>query len=511
MEEKKLKIQNLSLHWFRRDLRIASNPALRWSCKKYQGRVLGIFCFDSKFLSRPDFSNNRFSFFLESLKELKSEMKALGGDLLVLDDAPQEAFHKIIDFFKNHSNYNLETITFNRDYEPFARQRDEKMESLFKNLGLEVKTFRDHLIIEPWELYKDRDFPATSQGTPYKVFTPFSKRWFIHFKTISIQSQINDQKNGFDYLRRISQNSLQGLQNHQSLFKVQWSLFSSSNFNLHDALDRFIENNNLSVNIPIPRAGSLEAFNALKKFCIKIKTYHVDRDIPSINGTSRLSIYLKNGSLTTSQILYFIQSEFPEIYTTEGGHRFITELVWREFYYHILYHFPHVESSEFNEKYRNLSWQNNPHFFECWCRGQTGFPIVDAGMRELNTTGWMHNRVRMIVASFLVKDLLIDWRWGENYFMKKLLDGDLAPNNGGWQWAASTGCDAQPYFRIFNPWLQSQKFDPDGVYIRKYIPELKNVPSTFLHNPSQENYPLPIVDHQVQKLKAIELFQKGKM
>lgn len=194
-----------------------------------------------------------------------------------------------------------------------------------------------------------------------------------------------------------------------------------------------------------------------------------------------------------------------------SAEKFLKEIAWREFYYSILYHFPRVETETFIEKFNDIPWENNEVFFKKWCEGQTGFPIIDAGMRELNTTGWMHNRVRMIVASFLTKDLLIDWKWGEKYFMEKLLDGDLAPNNGGWQWAASTGCDPQPYFRIFNPWLQSERFDPDGSYIRKFVPELKLIATKALHDPtahrSQFGYPSPVVIHAEQKDKALSLYK----
>ena len=213
--------------------------------------------------------------------------------------------------------------------------------------------------------------------------------------------------------------------------------------------------------------------------------------------------------MTTGQILTYLKLE-PYTKKTTGRDVYFSELIWREFYYHVLYRHPRVESESFNLKYKELTWENNKDYFQAWKNGKTGFPIVDAGMRELKETGWMHNRVRMIVASFLTKDLLVDWRWGENYFMETLLDGDLAPNNGGWQWAASTGCDPQPYFRIFNPWSQSKKFDPDGIYIKKHIPELKDVPSRNLHEPGIKvaNYPQPIVEHKVQRELALAMYKK---
>jgi deoxyribodipyrimidine photo-lyase len=230
--------------------------------------------------------------------------------------------------------------------------------------------------------------------------------------------------------------------------------------------------------------------------------YDEARDIPGIPGTSQMSIFLKNGSITVAQIIAACK-------LTDG--KYLNELIWREFYYHILAHRPDVETSAFHEKYNKLQWQNKESYFNAWQEGKTGYPIVDAGMRQLQETGWMHNRVRMIVASFLTKDLLIDYRWGENHFMKLLLDGDLAPNNGGWQWAASTGCDPQPYFRIFNPVLQSQRYDPDGDYIRRYVPELKDFDSKEIHEPwnssKKSTYPKRIVIHAEQKEKALQLFK----
>ena len=245
----------------------------------------------------------------------------------------------------------------------------------------------------------------------------------------------------------------------------------------------FEQKNKINVTIPIPEAGFQVALTQLKSFTDHLTDYQQNRDFPDLPGTSRLSMFLKNGSLTSAQIIQALRLQ-GLIWTQKTGKvQFLKEIVWREFYYHILYHRPDVEKNAFNLNYQNIQWENNNGLFLRWKEGTTGFPIVDAGMRELRETGWMHNRVRMIVASFLVKDLLIDWRWGENYFMKELLDGDLAPNNGGWQWAASTGCDPQPYFRIFNPWLQSEKFDPNANYIRKFVPELRKIPTKAIHRP----------------------------
>ncbi len=472
-----METKTLAIHWFRRDLRIADNPALHAQILKHQGRVLGIFCFDSKFLTRDDFSHHRFAFFLKTLASLQKDMRAAGGDLLVLDQLPIDAFSEVL---KNiRPTFKVQTFSWNRDYEPYARERDQKIKA-FLSKDFDIITERDHLIIEPYEVTKSE---SPSEKNYYQVYSPFAKKWYgvLHAKDISADFKI--QK-----------------------FKIRWSDVLKKPFK--DELENFNEQNSKYVTIEIPAAGTDEAFGALKEFSSKISDYSEARNFPDQNATSHFSIYFKNGSLTTSQVVSFLKLQKLKYDSESGANRFLKEIAWREFYYSILYHVPRVEHEAFLEKYNNIKWQNNKTLFKAWCEGQTGYPIIDAGMRQLNSTGWMHNRVRMIVASFLTKDLLIDWRWGENYFMKMLLDGDLAPNNGGWQWAASTGCDPQPYFRIFNPLLQSQKFDPKGDYIRKYIPELRHLNAKDIHAPAGvDGYPRPIVVHAEQKAKALALYR----
>jgi deoxyribodipyrimidine photo-lyase len=497
-------ISSYGIHWFRRDLRVFGNPALRENWKINNGRVLGIFCFDSNFLKRSDFSHNRFAFFLNTLRSLKSELKAQGGDLLVIDSLPDQVFDKLLGYLKKSSISYPNTISWNKDYEPFARQRDQKIELLLKSYQIETVQKRDHLIFEPHEVLK-----SEKENDFYQIYTPYAKKWFSLLKTKEIQNRISSNKGIEKYYADLEQNKF------ESTFRIQWrSLFVKNEFPFTDSLDSFIKKNNIRVTIPIPEAGSAIAFAKLKTFKNKIATYKDDRDLPIIEGTSKLSMFLKNGSISSSQIIYYLSLQQTDFLATEqeaGCVQFLKEIVWREFYYSILWHQPRVEHQSFLQKYEAIKWQNNKQWFELWKEGKTGFPIVDAGMRELKQTGWMHNRVRMIVASFLTKDLLIDWRWGEKYFMETLLDGDLAANNGGWQWAASTGCDPQPYFRIFNPWLQSEKFDKDGLYIKKYIPELKTATAKILHSAnadrSQWNYPRPIVDHSEQRDKALRLYK----
>ena len=483
-------MESYGIHWFRRDLRLQGNLALDWSFQRHKGRVLGVFCFDSNFLSRDDFSVNRFAFFLETLDTLKQELQARGGDLKVIDCMPGRAFDQLLQILRQNQKVLPSTVSWSRDYEPFARQRDQKMEVLLtQKWGIQVQTERDHLLLEPWEVLKDS---ASSSSSYYQVYTPFSKRWFEAFHSPKIQERMDSQNQALSSSQR---------------FALSWKDLLGAELNCHDllkdALSEMKRKTHAQVSISIPKAGHSEAIRVLKEFKNKLESYSSDRDIPSIEGTSRLSMFLKNGSLSVSQIIRELDLSQAKFKSDSGETRFLKELVWREFYYSILYHCPRVEKEAFIERYNDIVWENRDDYFEAWKEGKTGYPIVDAGMRQLKQTGWMHNRVRMIVASFLTKDLLVSWQWGENYFMKALLDGDLAPNNGGWQWAASTGCDPQPYFRIFNPTLQGKKFDPEGVYVRHWLPELKHVSDQKIHEPRN-----PIVVHEERRIKAMALYKK---
>lgn len=475
------------IHWFRRDLRLAGNPALQANWKDNKGAVLGLFCFDKKFLARSDFSVNRFQLFLNSLENLRNELREAGGDLLFLDIGPQQAFESLFEQLKISGKTLPSLVTWNRDYEPFARNRDGIMEQWLKAQGVSVRTERDHCLIEPHEIFK-----ADNPGSSYQVYSPYSRRWMELLKTPGIRERVEVQK-----VKRKPQGPI---------FSLGWkSVLKDSE--KRDCLKAYQEKNSKAVTVPIPEVGNAAALARVRSFKSKINEYGTNRDIPSVLGTSMLSPYFKNGSLTGAQVI--AELELDKSRLSDGEQKYLKEIIWREFYYHILWHFPQVETTAFLEKFRNLKWENNEKYFEAWKSGLTGYPIVDAGMRQLATTGWMHNRVRMIVASFLTKDLLIDWKWGEKYFMETLLDGDLAPNNGGWQWAASTGCDPQPYFRIFNPYLQSKKFDPEGTYIKKYLPELKKLSAKEIHEPGlnrPKEYPLPIVVHAEQREKALNLY-----
>jgi deoxyribodipyrimidine photo-lyase len=487
-------VKPYGIHWFRRDLRIAGNVALRKNFERHQGRVLGLFCFDSVFLKREDFSHNRFAFFLKTLKALKEEMQNQGGDLLVVDRIPQK-FFKFFSANEKQHNISPGVVSFGRDYEPFARKRDEEVSGFLLSKGVEVLTERDHLILEPHEVLK-------GDGNFYQVFTPYSKKWNEVFHSPEVKKRMLLQSVK-PYLKNSAKSG--------DVFKMKWK---DLKLDFKDALNDFETENNKHVTIDLPEAGFAAGYDQATDFKSRMKDYGSERDIPSLDGTSKLSVYFKNGSLTPAQALEILDLQKGTVHLKNGPSTFLKEVVWREFYYSILWHRPDVEKTSFLPQYKDLNWSDNKAWFKRWCEGTTGFPIVDAGMRQLNQTGWMHNRVRMIVASFLVKDLLINWQWGENYFMKMLLDGDLAPNNGGWQWAASTGCDPQPYFRIFNPWLQAAKFDPDAEYIKTYIPELKNLTAKEIHTPGGREavkyYPRPIIDHKTQSAKAIAVYKSAR-
>lgn len=462
---------NYGIHWFRRDLRIVGNPALEHNLEQNNGRTLGVFCFDRRFLSRDDFSNARFLFFLKTLENLQNEMRERGGDLLFLDTGPDEAFAQLHKTLSKHKVGQPSLITWNRDYEPFARDRDARLENLFfEKFGWPTHHDRDHLLIEPKELFKDKP------GSFYQIYTPFSKKW----KQLFLDEEINTR------LRQMNAWIKKG----PAKFDLKWPKDIAKES--EGLLESYIEKTSKKVDFDLPTVGFEHAKKLLRTFKeTSLENYEKGRDIPSEPGTSKMSIYLKNGTITVPQIICFLKLE-----PGSPHEKYFNELIWREFYYHILYHRPDVEHTAFQKQYKDIKWENNKEWFKKWCEGKTGYPIVDAGMRQLNATGWMHNRVRMIVSSFLMKDLLIDYRWGEKYFMEKLLDGDLAPNNGGWQWAASTGCDAQPYFRVFNPTLQAERFDPDLKYIKKWAPEYHS------HEPQN-----PMVDHAKQKNKAVLLFK----
>ena len=424
----------VSIFWFRRDLRLEDNVGL---CQALSSDhpVQPIFIFDQNILSKlEDKRDARVHFIHTQLQGLNEKLTTHGGQLDVRVGDPMEIWQQLL------KDYQIEEVFANRDYEPYALRRDKEVYDLLAENGIRFRGFKDQVIFEKSEVTKD-------DGKPYTVYTPYSKKWK-------------------SFLRE------EHLQSHPSEELKFW--YSNTGLNLPSLQDIGFEESP----IQIPK-------KVIEKD--KIRDYHKTRDIPSVFGTSRLGVHLRFGTISIRTLATLARA------TNE---KFFNELIWREFYQMILYHFPHVVEGNFKKSYDLVKWRTDEADFHKWCEGKTGFPIVDAGMRELNETGYMHNRVRMITASFLCKDLLIDWKWGEAYFAKKLLDFDLASNNGGWQWAAGTGVDAAPYFRIFNPTSQQAKFDPDFKYIKKWVPEF-----------GTDAYPQPMVDHKLARERTLSAYK----
>ena len=431
-----MKIEDpISIFWFRRDLRLEDNAGL-YHALKSPYPVLPIFIFDTEILDKlEDRTDRRVDFIHHALQNIQNQLVDFGSTLDVLYGKPFDIWKNIL------QNFNVKEVYTNHDYEPYAQQRDLSIKDLLSNSSIPFYTFKDQCIFETNEVVK-------ADGKPYTVFTPYSNTWKAKLTAFYLKS--------FPSLKYIS-----------NFLKVEPKRIPSL---------KEIGFENSDTNFP-PK----EVEESI------LSNYADSRNFPAIPGTSRLSVHLRFGTIS---IRHAAQN------AKESSEVWLNELIWRDFYMMILYHFPHVVNRAFKPDYDHIQWRNNEHEFEAWCQGKTGYPLVDAGMREVNKTGFMHNRVRMVVASFLTKHLLIDWKWGEAYFAKKLLDFDLSANNGGWQWASGSGCDAAPYFRVFNPTLQTIKFDQNLVYIRKWIPEYDN----------PIEYPKPIVNHDFARKRAIEVY-----
>ncbi len=425
----------VNIFWYRRDLRMEDNAGL-FHALKSDRPILPLFIFDREILDKLEDRNDaRVDFIHQQVKKIRIQLESLGSSMLVRYGNPEEVWSAVT------QEFNVHTVYTNRDYEPYAKKRDAAVESLLLKKGIGFATFKDHVIFEDQEVLK-------KDGSPYTVFTPYSRVWKATLNDFYLKSYpCNNYYTNFAKTDRLPMPSLQEMGFEPT-------------------------------KLTFPSASVKQGL---------IRRYDQTRNFPGIEGTSKLGIHFRFGTIS-------IREKARKALALNAT--FLNELIWRDFYAMILTHFPHVVEGAFRPKYDRIQWRNNEEEFRQWCSGMTGYPIVDAGMRELNQTGYMHNRVRMITASFLTKHLLIDWRWGEAYFARKLLDFDLASNNGGWQWAAGSGTDAAPYFRIFNPTSQQQKFDKEGVYIRKWVPEY-----------GTPTYPAPMVDHKLARERCLSVYK----
>ena len=426
----------INIFWFRRDLRLSDSHGL-WQALNAGLPVLPVFIFDSEILDKLNSkSDARVQFIHEQLKHIQFQLQQKGKSLLVLSGKPEDVFKQLTE------KYQIANIFTNSDYEPYGIERDKLIKLLLNKVGIGFKSFKDHVIFDPSEVLK-------TDGKPYTVYTPYSRKW--------------KEKLLLQHLMPFHSESL-----------------------LDNLLSDYFELPKLEEIGMMPSPIVVPPIKLDEK---RLQGYHETRNFPALTGTSLAGPHLRFGTISIRYLVGIAQL------TNET---YLNELIWREFFMQILYHFPKTVTHNFYSKYDPLEWKNNPEEFQAWCDGKTGYPIVDAGMRELLATGNMHNRVRMVVASFLTKHLLIDWRWGEAWFASKLLDFELSSNVGNWQWAAGTGCDAAPYFRVFNPSEQIKKFDKDLQYVRKWVPEL-----------NEFSYPKPIIEHSFARDRAISAYKKA--
>lgn len=468
-----------ALCWIRRDLRLHDHYALSMALKNAD-EVLVVFIFDQLILEKIHNKNDpRVTFIMESLNEIEKTLQKHGSSLVVRFGNPTEEIPKLI------SEFNADALFFNRDYEPYAKKRDSEIEDILLKKKIEVFTYKDHVFYEKKEI-------LNGSGEIYKVFTPYKTKWLETFRA------------QFEHIPQYACNfkKLAPYKNPKNVLDHDWYFDIS-----------FIES------AGVLKGGSHHALKRLENFKEFITNYKEARDIPALEQTSNLSTYIRMGNLSIRDMIRLSVEKNNPGYAT-----WLSEIIWRDFYHVILDAYPRIETHSFRPEYDKIKWLGKTSDFEKWCEGATGYPLVDAAMRCLNTTGMMHNRLRMVVASFLTKTLLIDWRKGEKYFAEKLLDYDMAANNGGWQWSASTGVDAQPYFRIFNPYNQSEKFDPKGIYIRQWCPELSKFSDKTIHSPHDtdmveqiqaecfigKDYPHPIVAYKAQRERALDMYKAVK-
>ncbi len=470
------KADSVALMWFRRDLRLNDNATLYRALSQHSA-VIPVFIFDDQILSKLLRNDRRLTFIDESLSELSELIEAQGGRLLVHHGNPIELIPQLAE------RYQAAVVYAGEDYEPYAIERDIEVEQWLSVQDRKLILVKDQVVFA-------KDEVLSQKGTPLTVFTPYKNAWLKRLKV--------DDLTSFD---------------STSLTK-HW--YAADNLpDQHVSLESLgFERQALVV-----KAGESGARLAWQDFQQRMAYYKDKRDFPGVKGVSYLSVHLRFGTISVRQLALTAWMQGGE-----GANTWLSELIWREFYMQFLYHHPNVALQAYKVEWREQPWENRADWFSAWCEGRTGYPIVDAAMRQLNQTGFMHNRLRMIVAAFLIKDLDIDWQWGEAYFAQQLLDFDLSANNGGWQWAASTGCDAAQPFRIFNPVLQSEKFDADGKFIKKYVPELSKLEAKLIHAPWKlspterqsaqlvlgKDYPFPLVDHDVARKKALQKYANIK-
>ncbi|MDB5135450.1 MAG: deoxyribodipyrimidine photo-lyase [Mucilaginibacter sp.] len=428
----------INIFWFRRDLRVHDNAGL-YHALKSENPVLCLFIFDRLILDElEDKDDARVTFIHKTIEHLHKKLQQHGSSLMIKYDAADDAWDTIL------NEYTIETVYTNHDYEPYAKTRDESIQEKLKKYAIGFKTYKDQVIFEKNEVIKD-------DGKPYTVYTPYQRKWYQTLTPFYLKSY---------------------------------------------PADRYLHNLYKHTGNAVPSLRLMGFEKSDKQFPGKhyedvIKDYADKRNFPAIEGTSHIGLHLRFGTVSIRELARKANSYAEKTW--------LNELIWREFYMMILHHFPKTMDHAFRPEYDRIKWVNDEQQFKAWCNGETGYPLVDAGMRELNTTGYMHNRVRMVVASFLSKDLLIDWRWGERYFARKLLDYEMASNVGGWQWAAGSGTDAAPYFRIFNPGSQLKKFDPELAYIKKWVPEYADF----------SKYPKPIIDHAFARERCLKAFKEA--